>query len=300
MSAVIKRKVRGTIDFDGEHGNVTIGYVFEDHEPGEEILDHPDIPKLDHVYRVQGIDLYATRFGIETFKDSPLENGVVHVTYSREPAGTSGDESYIIWEKGYKKDSLKVPAYVLKPEFYLEAGTGVEKTRWEWTDADYSIPIEYSVLTVTVNRTANGLEFRSKILEDMAIAEGQHDHLHIFPQFPGKQWIMQPHNARQAGVSRVQLTYSWVSDPGNGAPGLPIDPDVAGAYLLPRIERPPLHYYAVIGQQGLINTKSEAKGGAVAPKFSVMPLYPEKLQDNTPNPRYDPNGWKTLAGKPMG
>ena len=172
--------------------------------------------------------------------------------------------------------------------------------RYEWAQIGYSIPIEYSVLSVTVNRTANGLEFRSKILEDMAIAEGQHDHVHVFPQFPGKLWVMQPHSARQADVSRVQLTYSWISDPGNGPLGKSTDADIEAATIVPTIARPPLHAYAVRGQVGLIDSKANAKKPDVAPKISVRPLYPELLADGTPNPRYDPNGWRVLAGKPMG
>lgn len=296
MALTITRDVIKRVDFDGESGNLDVTFRFEGLAPGNEILDAIEIPPLDHVYKVKGVELYATRYGIEYDYDAPTSAGRVIVTYTRDPAGTAGGDNYVIWEKGYKKDSMEIPAYVLEPEWYVRAGQTSKSKVYKWVKVGYSIPIEMSVLTVTVNRTATGLDLRSQILVDMAVIESQHDHLHIFPQFPGRKWIMQPHNARQASPFRVQLTYSWISDPGNGAPGKPVDDDVAAAYLLPTIDRPPLHYYTPRPQQDEITSVSQAKDADVAPKFSTAPLYPETAT----NPRYDPNGWRNLPGKPMG
>ncbi len=303
MSFTITRDVLKSAGYDytSESGQAEFVFRFEGLDPGADLFKRPEIPPRNHTYKFNDdVPMYATRFGVEWDYDAPTSAGRLIVTYTASPASTGGGADYIVWEKGYKKESMRIPAFVLASEWYIPAGKQSEVQRYKWVHADYALPIEMSVLTVTVNRSSSTLDTRSKILEDMALAESQHDHVHVFPQFPGRQWIMQPHNARQASVSRVQLTYSWISDPGNGAPGLPLDKDVADAYLLPTFARPPLHYYAVRPQQGLIATKSGAKNTEVAPKFSVMPLYPEKLQNGNANPLFTPDGWRTLAGKPMG
>jgi len=303
LSFTISRDVlkSASFDYESESGAAEFIFRFEGLAPGDDLFKRPEVPPRNHAYRFNDlVTMYATRFGVEWDYDAPTSAGRLIVSYTASPASTGGGSDYIVWEKGYKKESMKIPAYVLASEWYIPAGQQTEVQRWKWVDADYSIPLELSVLTVTVNRSSSTLDTRSQILADMAVAESQHDHLHIFPQFPGRKWIMQPHNARQASVSRVQLTYSWISDPGNGSPGLPLDKEVADSYLLPAIERPPLHYYAVRPQQGLISSVASAKNPTLAPKFSVMPLYPEKLQNGNDNPRYTPDGWRTLAGKPMG
>lgn len=283
--------------FDGLVGTRDVEYMYKGLPPGGDIFREAWLPVLGATMRVLDTDLELTSYDLEEYVDNlGTDTGSGKVTCHYEATPAHLDEEYIRWEFTYKKETMRMPSYVLQPHFYTQVGQQGETYRQTWVEQGLSIPIEFAVLSVTVQRIAHDLTWRSAILDDMAAAKKQVGHLHIFPQFGQDKWVMQPFTARQADPYRVEMSFTWVSDPGNPPPKLPksTSTDIKNRLYYPLVAREPWHIYQVVPAQTLGN-----KDTAPKPEIVLVDLYPETLENGKDNPFFEPDGYKKLPGKPM-
>jgi hypothetical protein len=297
MPATIKKVRDGVLSGfdDASQGTLTVEYMYEDLAPGDDIFRDPAIPAWGSTLKVKDTLLFLTTYGHERYVQNSTQNGSGKVTCGYGPLSAKLDETYIRWERTYKKENRRVPKYQLHLEFYTPVGQSGEMPRYSWVEQEQQIPVEMGVLSVTVIRLSHSLAERSDILLDMSAADAEMGKLHIIPQFGGTQWVMQPYIARQADPYRVDISYNWISDPGNSGQGYPTGADVPSNIkdlLIVPPRRPPWYEYQTISQQGL-------DGREFKPKILLSPLFPPSI-DGQPNPYYNPNGWRSLPGKPFG
>ncbi len=309
MTATVERETVGTLSgFDEVNGTMPVRYVYQGRSPGEEILTHPDIPPLDHVIIVNNVKLYAVGYDVTQYFEadaSTTSNGEVVVNYSASGSGGGFKEAdYVAWERSFQKESVRVPTFALQARYYNKAGDSSESTRWDWVEQGLAIPVKYATLNVTVNFIAGNLQTRNQILAIMAAIDAQEDHLHVIGAFGTKKWVMQPAQIRQADPLRVEISYHWISDPGNGAPTIPAsvvaqDATIKNYVYLPQVERPPFHQYQVRPQRVVIDEPASVYAKDQVPFVYVVDLYPQYRPDGSANPRYDPLGYKSLPGNPF-
>lgn len=284
--------------FDGLVGSRDVEYMYQGLAPGDDLFNEPWVPELGGTMRVKDTDLELSSYDLEEYIDNLGEvtgSGKLTCHYEATPANL--DAQYIRWECSYKKETMRMPSYLLQPHFYVEVGSQSETYRQTWVEQGISIPIEFAVLSVTVQRISHDLSERSEILIDMAAAKAQVGHLHVFPQFGNDKWVMQPFTARQADPYRVEMSFTWVSDPGNPPPRLPASATAEQKKRLhyPLVARKPWQVYQVIPSLTLGD-----KDGSPKPEILLVDLYPEFLDDGSANPFYEPAGYKKLPGRPMG
>lgn len=296
--ATIQRVVAKALSrFDELTGSQDVEYMYSGLAPGDDIFREIDIPPLGDALRIKDTDLYLESYDHEPFVDNlGTTDGSGKVTCHYSATSVRLDEEFVRWEYTYKKETMRIPTFVLQPHYYVRAGEQTETKRLTWVEQGIVIPVEYSVLSVTVQRISHDLSERSAILDDMRAAKAQIGHLHVFPQFGSDQFVMQPFTARQADPYRVEMSFTWVSDPGNGPPRLPSNAsaDDKASLHFPSVPRPAWNIYQVIPAKTLGTTDS-----AERPAIKLVELYPQTL-DNGPNPYYTPTGYKSLPGKPMG
>lgn len=276
-------------------GEFEAGFYYTGLGVDEDILEHPAIPKEKSVFKRHQVAFRVLDFTVEEYTHT---SGRVGVRYSSGANRVTFLNNYIRWEMTYKKVPINVPTFVVRTDFYTPANSADMRTLWSWEEQGWKLDIEYSCLTVTVNRNSAGLTQRSEILRDMAICEGQRGHVHILPPFPNRLWVMQPAIFQQAEATRCTITYVWLSDPGNGPMALPSSVPEAKRKLChyPRTPRPPWHYYQVVPSQGLIQDDNDIQ--KFRPEILHVDMFPPQGDEgNVANPFYDPAGWAKLPGR---
>lgn len=302
MAFNIFKLIDGPLEgFDELTGTITIEYRYLGLPIGEDLFRQQGIPPIDHVVMVKDTPLYLTKYGY--IRDLPNENcegsGKLVCTYTAE--ATNLGENFVRWERTYKKEVIALPLFVLKQEFYVKAGTTGETSRWTWINQGYQLPTQLLVLTATVQRISHDLSERSRIIQDMAVADAQVGKLHIITALGTTQWIMQPFIARQADPYRVELTYSWEADLGNGPMGYPdtMTDEDKKRVIVTTEDRPPWYAYLIRPQTNIIEGDDVSSAKAKGPKIYTAPLMPRKKADGTDNDWYEPKGYLKLPGKPF-
>lgn len=309
MSAVVDRETIGEVDgFDELAGKFEQGYTYKGLEPGEDILEHPDIPPLDHVVLIHDVKFYAVSYDIEQYYEansSTTSTGRVVVKYDTlaGSGGSFAEADFIQWERSYQKEAQRVPTFMLLPRFYEKANGGGEGKRYDWVEQGLAVPVKYTTLNVTVNWIAGNLQTRNQIFQIMQSIDAQEDHLHIISSFGTKKWVMQPAQIRQADRLRVEITYHWISDPGNGPVAIPsgVSAEDKKYIVVPDSERPPFHAYQIRPQLQLIEATDDLGNLNIqqVPLIYAVDLYPERNDKGQLNPRYDPTGYRSLPGNPF-
>ena len=305
MPATVTKEMETTVTIDrtspsAPSGDFEVVFMYTGLTTNEDILKHADIPKYGTPAVRHEYIFYARRFRVEIIRDDlsiSAGSGRVYVGYVINSHIAVFEPKFVRWEMTYKKVDYPFPSYVLNsdwgPNFGAGPGQPKEKEYFRWDQVGDTIPVEYIGLTVTVNRLHNGLSERIGILKDMAQVHKQVGRMHVIEVFGSTRWVMQPPQIRQAEIYRVEITYTWLHDPGNGTIALPESVPIADRERLffPQVARPSWHRYVVIGQRTLNGRES-------LPTIHVADMYPETI-NGQPNPYYEPSGYRNLPGRPF-
>lgn len=302
MAATVQKERREFLTTDQVAGDFDQGYRYEGLSDNEDILKHPDIPKINTSVVKHETEFFAVNYRVELYNEDYANSkgtGRVVVHYSAHPSAVHVLATYVRWEMSYKKVDWPFPSFVRNSYWCNDPNqSGHQLFLDRWDEQGTTLPVELAVLQVTVNRISTGLTTRSAILADMALANAQMGHLHVITPLGNAKWIMQAPSFRQADAYRVETTYMWLWDPGNSTVSWPEGTDdyTIVHVLFPEKSRPSWHRYQVIPQRG-------NDGGNLSnwPKILVVDMFPATLPGGGgPNPYYEPDGWRTLPGKPFG
>lgn len=257
-----------------------IVWLIQDLPHGDNPLDVFGVPKRGNV-----ITLYGTVYTCDKV-DTPEQ---INDNVFRVQTWFSTDQRWDVLNprigddernflKSYKKVDVLHPTFKRTYELTQNnAGTNILKDKW--TREDLNVQQEWEVLSINVVLEVNN---DAQILAAMTAADAQVGFIHIFPYNLNKKWLHLPNEQRRL-AKKLTISYSWLSDPGNGAMGLePSDPDAAST-VYPG-DRNPFHIYrTVLGANP-----------ADVPEIKTVPLFP------TYNTRAQmTNGWLTLPGNPI-
>lgn len=281
MATVINQSLYGLPKQDGGGSALTpVRFTVLGLMPGESPLDPIEIPRIGSlmtlygkVYRCDSIDTP------EQINDSDYFVQAYFSTDQRWDVLSPrlGDDQRN-FQKSYKKVNVKAPTFERVWEL-TQTPSGAEVPQSKWKREDIEIGVEFQVLSINV---VLDVETDSEILSAMAAADAQVGYLHVFPYDISKKWLCLPNEQRRL-AKKLSITYSWMTDPGNGAIGLePTDPDVTEFVYPPK--RNPFHIY---------RAKIDADP-SVTPEIKTVSLFPSY---NTF--ALQPSGWTSLPGSPI-
>lgn len=198
------------------------------------------------------------------------------------------DEGAKEWSITYKKVDQKLRYFVRAKYDYADGEAE------EWLPREYTIPLEYMMVQITVSLVDLSAEQTAEIIRRLHKAKGR---AHKFPLFGDDRLVMMPTGIIQS-ANRLTLNYAWESDPGNGPMGPPFDysrdnPDDPDVAIMPPA-RP--SYF------GYVEVPAQTRGGR--PQIHIADLFPPTYfppgsTNAVPNPYYDPDGWRDLPGNPV-
>jgi len=248
---------------------------------GEDATSHVDIPDVGSEVTIGGYKVTCDWVGVTTVHSD--NSCIVEARYSSDgrfrfpdfPSDPNDEETRGTDDHGYKKSTIKAPQFSKGERTYKDASGATVTTPW-WHREDIDIDIELRTYNVQIRLTGQTRTSRRLIVNTIDCKIGQ---LHTFG---GREWIFQPATVRSNRDDIVDISYAWVSDPGNGELAYPAAA-MPSEIIVADMERPPFHVYGVI------------------PQSSTRPtplIYVQGLFAGTSS-RVVPNGYQGLPGNPI-
>lgn len=281
MPAAVKIDDGGGQPISNGNALSPIRYIIEALAPGQDPLTVAGIPPERSALVKFGRTYSCDDVGVSEWV-SPT-SCIVEARFSNDARFRRVDpplpEDMRNFERTYKKVDVAAFAF-LKGREKETAPDGSEIEYDWWHRNDFTIPTQWQVLGITVTLE---IYTDSAILQAMAAADAQANHIHIFPAFPNKMWLMQPCNFKRLATS-VQISYVWEHDPGNGPVTYPADDVLSVKSPMAR------------GSFQVYQPRPAIKGrlGYETPGILLADLFPTQN-----NPFYTPTGWQGLPGSPI-
>jgi len=256
-------------------------FLVEELAIGEDATSHVDIPSVGSEVTIGGYKVTCDWVGVTTVLSD--NSCYVEARYSSDrrfsfpdrPADPNDEEYQGSDDHGYKKTTINVPQFSKGERTYKDASGATVTTPW-WHREDIPLDIELRTYNVQIRLTNQTRTSRRLIINTIDSKIGQ---LH---RFGGRDWIFQPATVRSNRDDIVDISYAWVSDPGNGELEYPAAA-MPGEFIVADMERPPFHVYTVIPQS---STRP-------APVIFVQNLFAAGSR------RIVPDGYEGLPGDPI-
>lgn len=247
------------------------------------------IPQPGHSIVVGGVSYFADRARTRgVVNDGEIDVEVMYSTDGRfrfpaRPINPIQGEREV--RSTFRTEEFEAPTFVTE-EVIIPTATGdISSLAWRLVPIRYQV--DFSVLEVTTHW--NNLSFQD-YLRILSISKAQVGRLHQFrldPTGPLEWWRFTPPSIQWNVQGRVDITFVWESDPGNGPIGTDVGSGSAPGHRRGAPARPPFMKYGVISSTGT---------GIPAPPPTV---YLEDQFPITGNTYVVPNGWRTLPGSPL-
>lgn len=257
---------------------------------GTNPLEAIELPRIGSAAVSNGQVVYCADLDPEQINDNTYD---VTAFFSQGAVAIFEQVPRRSWDLTYRKDKITLPIFVKGLKVHGNGGA------IKWDPDPFDLPIEYTVLNVSVTMEHLG---NAAIRDIIFRARAQSGHIHIISGFPGLKWKMITPTIASTpeSIGKIRINYSWENDPGNGgidAPVLTPDPGDPGPGAPPPTPfrpivpgpRLPFYRYIVIPSQ-------VANG---EPRIETQDLYPPLLPNGSPNPFYEPLGWQLLPGAPI-
>lgn len=281
MPAAVKIDDGGGQPISNGNALSPIRYIIEALAPGQDPLTVSGIPPERSALVKFGRTYSCDDVGVSEWV-SPT-SCIVEARFSNDSRWRRADpplpEDMRNFERTYKKVDVAAFAFLKGREKETRPDGSEIEFDW-WHRNDFTIPTEWQVLGITVKLD---LYTDAAILQAMAAADAQANHIHIFPAFPNKLWLMKPCAIERLATS-IRISYVWEHDPGNGPVAYPSDSVLDVKSPMAR------------GSFQVYQPRPAIKGrvGYETPGILLADLFP-----TTNNPFYTPNGWQGLPGSPI-
>lgn len=198
-------------------------------------------------------------------------------------------EGFNSWSLSYEKYTIDIPIFTYGIVTSPSPVPGEPDVQtWEWIRGD--IPCddeERTILNVSV-RIPNVVtsEAKAAIIAAASANNGRLNQI-VVPGSASMLWLAKSAQLAEVSENQIEIAYCWTNDPGTGVvqpltpPGESFDPNlvVVAPY------RKPFHRYWVI--------PSSVSGGR--PEIGLVDRFP-RLENN---PKWAPQGWLGLPGRPI-